>query len=169
MGGDQFCIKVCDAARPNASSYCEHVYDRIGCAFNAPSAVQNGTFQSCQGDNMDFPGVYVEGGQTMTYHQPPESLGPITSMPYTARIPASSNCVPYQSAQLYSALPTATVTKAPTTSAGSGSSGRATSNGSGTRAGSAPTSTGTTNGAGQLAVSGIAGLMGVVFAVVAFA
>lgn len=41
----------------------------------------------------------------MTYVQPPESLGPVTSVPYTAVVPSSSNCVTYTSAALYTALP----------------------------------------------------------------
>jgi hypothetical protein len=34
MGGDAFCIKVCDLAEKNAASLCLHIYDRIGCAYN---------------------------------------------------------------------------------------------------------------------------------------
>lgn len=37
-----------------------------------------------------------------TYFQPPESLGPITDIPYQPRIPASSECVQYKSEDLYS-------------------------------------------------------------------
>lgn len=37
----------------------------------------------------------------MTYTQPAESLGAINTMPYEPRVPASSNCVKFQSAQLY--------------------------------------------------------------------
>jgi len=49
---------------------------------------QNGTFESCEGENQDFPGVYTQNSQTMTYTQPPESLGPITTMPYTVEVTA---------------------------------------------------------------------------------
>lgn len=37
----------------------------------------------------------------MTYQQPAEELGPITTIPYTARIPASSQCTPYTSSAIY--------------------------------------------------------------------
>jgi len=168
MGGGQFCFKACDPAGPNAAQFCQHIYDRIGCAYNAPSAAQDGAFVSCQGDNQDFPGVYTTNGQTVTYTQPPESLGAISSIPYTARIPASSNCVTFQSAQLYSALPTATATGAPSSAATSKPATSA-SSGTGTRSGAAPAPTNTTSGAGTLAVSSIASLFGVAFAVTFFA
>jgi hypothetical protein len=102
MGGGQFCLKACDPSRPNAAHYCEHIYDRIGCQFNAPAAYAPNVFESCLGDSQDFPGVYTSNGQVLTYQQPPESLGPIVSVGYTARIPASSQCTPGVSSNLYS-------------------------------------------------------------------
>jgi hypothetical protein len=121
MGGNAFCIKACDPAGKNAASLCQHIYDRIGCAYNAPNSAQKGTFESCQGEDQDPPGVYTSNGQVMTYTQPPESLGAINSIPYTARIPASSNCVTYESAELFAAMGSASsgmsgasVTPAPT-------------------------------------------------------
>ncbi|KAL0059786.1 hypothetical protein AAF712_013473 [Marasmius tenuissimus] len=56
MGGNMFCFKACDPAGAHAADYCQHVFDRIGCAYNAPNNAQKGTFESCQGDNQDFPG-----------------------------------------------------------------------------------------------------------------
>lgn len=100
--------------------YCEHIFDRIGCYYNAPADYGsiNGTFTSCDGDNQMFPGVYVnEAGNTVTYTQPPESLGVISTMPYQPSIPSSSQCSTYTSAQLYSAL--GTVEAAPTSAASS--------------------------------------------------
>ncbi|KAG6889087.1 hypothetical protein C0995_003940 [Termitomyces sp. Mi166 len=103
MGSNTFCFKACDPSRPNAAKYCQHIYDRIGCEYNAPSNARDGVFESCKGDNQDFPGVYTDAqGKVHTYTQPPESLGDITSMPYVARVPASSECVQYQSAALFS-------------------------------------------------------------------
>ncbi|KAH6899344.1 manno protein [Coprinopsis sp. MPI-PUGE-AT-0042] len=65
-------------AGPNAAHFCEHVFDRIGCAYNVPNNAKNGTFESCKGENQDFPGVYTdEAGAVQTYTQPPESLGAI--------------------------------------------------------------------------------------------
>jgi hypothetical protein len=107
FGGQSFCFKACDPSRPNASRFCEHIYDRIGCAYNAPNAAKNNTFESCQGDNQEFPGVYTDpSGQIQTYTQPPESLGAITTIPYQPKAPASSNCVTYTSSVIYAALPT---------------------------------------------------------------
>lgn len=103
LGGNVFCFKICDPAEANGANYCQHIYDRIGCAYNAPAAYREGVFEKCLGENQDFPGVYTgSDGQVSTFFQPPESLGPITSIPYQPRIPPSSDCVQYSSEDLYS-------------------------------------------------------------------
>jgi len=161
MGGEIFCLKACDPKGANAARFCEHVFDRIGCAYNAPNAARTGVFESCQGDNQDFPGVYTSAGRVVTYTQPPESLGVISTIPYQARIPASSSCVPYQSSSLYAALP-----RASTTPTSSGSTARPTGAATATTSRSATTAA---SGAEALVISSFAGIAGVVFAVVAFA
>ena len=109
MGSNLFCFKVCDPSGSHAADYCQHIYDRIGCAYNAPSNAQNDSYTSCEGDSQDFPGIYTDqSGAIQTYHQPPETLGPITSMPYEPKVPASSNCVTYTSSKLYAAAATTT-------------------------------------------------------------
>ena len=172
FGGNFFCFKVCDPAGPNAARYCEHIYDRIGCFYNAPNNAQNGTFESCQGDNQDFPGIYTDPtGQIQTYSQPPESLGAISTMPYQPTVPASSNCVTYTSSAIYNALPTPSATTPPSSS----SSVRPTS----TRT-STPGPTNTTGGntsnsgaagvkVGSAILSVGLGAVGVIFAVLALA
>jgi hypothetical protein len=174
MGGNAFCIKVCDPANADAANYCQHVFDRIGCAYNVPNSAQNGTFESCEGENQDFPGVYTENGVVMTYTQPAESLGAISTMPYTARIPASSNCKTYESTSLYAAL--ASVTDNPSavpTSSGAAASGSASGSksgsssaratASGSSSGSAAGAQSTSNDAEALAFSGVVAVLGVVF------
>jgi len=160
IGGNAFCFKACDSSKSNAADYCQHIYDRIGCAFNAPNNAKNGTFESCKGENQDFPGVYTSNGQVMTYTQPPESLGPITTMPYTPHVPASSDCVTYASSAIYTGLPTpsimvdaARVTRTTTGSTASGS-----------RDATAPGASNTSSDASTIAFSGIGiGIIGVVF------
>jgi len=109
IGGGVFCLKVCDPESANGPSLCQHIYDRIGCAYNAPAdyASINGTFQSCMGDNQMPPGVFVQDGRTQTYTQPPESLGAIQTIPYTAEIPATSQCSSYSSEALFTELSSA--------------------------------------------------------------
>lgn len=110
MGGGTFCLKACDPSKPNAANYCQHVFDRIGCQYNAPAAYVDGVFLSCDGDDQDFPGIYTDSaGVVQTYTQPDESLGPISTIPYTARIPASSNCQTFNSATLFAGAPTPSV------------------------------------------------------------
>ena len=148
------------------------MFDRIGVLYNCPNAAQNGTFEYCEGDNQDPPGIYTSNGQVVTYTQPPESLGPISTMPYDPKIPASSNCVPLQSAALFTDLPAAT--GASTAASGSAtatgsSSGSAAASGSATRTGSGSTASATgatgSNGAGALGVSVASTLAGVLAAV----
>jgi len=133
MGGGVFCMKACDPAGPNAAHYCEHVFDRIGCQFNAPAAYVKGVFESCEGESQDYPGVYTDAaGAVQTYTQPPESLGAIQTMPYTARVPKSSNCVSATSSAIYTGLPTGTVAAAAPTGSASSSSGASSAAASGT-------------------------------------
>ncbi|CAE6532015.1 unnamed protein product [Rhizoctonia solani] len=155
MGSNLFCLKACDPTDPDDDKYCEHIFDRIGCWYNAPAAYVDGVFESCQGENQDFPGIYTNSaGQVVTYSQPPESLGAITTMPYQPRIPASSNCVAFQSAALYTGAPSVSIpgasSSAPATaSAPSAVPTRATASRSGAAAtaSSAPNTGASTNGA----------------------
>jgi hypothetical protein len=171
MGGSAFCFKACDPAGAHAADYCQHIFDRIGCAYNAPNNAKNGTFESCQGDNQDFPGVYTDAaGAVKTYTQPPESLGVISSIPYTPKVPASSNCVTYTSSAIYAALPTVS-SSVPASSSGRSSTSRSSS--SGTKTGSTgPSNTGTSSNANgsmgsptTLALSSLSSLLAVALAV----
>ncbi|KIM23299.1 hypothetical protein M408DRAFT_264232 [Serendipita vermifera MAFF 305830] len=106
MGGGAFCLKACDPSRPNAAHYCEHVFDRIGCKYNAPASYAEGVFESCQGESQDFPGVYTGAdGVVSTYTQPPEELGAISTINYEPRMPSSSECSQFTSSVLYSGAP----------------------------------------------------------------
>ncbi|CCA70590.1 hypothetical protein PIIN_04527 [Serendipita indica DSM 11827] len=124
MGGSAFCLKACDPSRPNAARLCEHVFDRIGCQYNAPAAYAPNVFESCLGDSQDFPGVYTgANGVVSTYSQPPESLGAITAIPYTPRIPASSSCTPYTSSAIYTANPSASISTSTSSSSSTSRTG----------------------------------------------
>jgi len=163
MGGNAFCFKACNPAGTNPRGYCQNVYDRIGCAYNVPNAAKQGVFESCDASDALLPGVYTSGAVTMTYTQPAESLGVITSMPYTADLPKSSNCVQLTSSVLFADL--ATITPAvPTESASSLTTSKKTSStGSSSGSGSKPTAGGsTTNDGSILAISGIS-IFGVFF------
>ncbi|KAL0953103.1 hypothetical protein HGRIS_004374 [Hohenbuehelia grisea] len=169
MGSDQFCFKACDPSKTNAAHFCEHTLDRIGCAFNAPHAAQTGVFESCEGDNQDFPGVYTTNGAVVTYKQPPEELGAITTMPYTARIPASSNCVKYTSSELFVALASATPNAGAVTTSASSASSSATGSSasrSGTSSGTAAGAASTSNDAGVVVMSGFVSVLGVLFSAI---
>ncbi|KJA19713.1 hypothetical protein HYPSUDRAFT_189656 [Hypholoma sublateritium FD-334 SS-4] len=166
MGSNSFCLKACDPAGANAASYCQHIYDRIGCAYNAPNAAQDLVFEACDADNADFPGVYTDtAGAVVTYTQPAESLGAITTMPYTATVPASSNCVTYTSSVLFSALASVTASASGSAAASTGTAKASSSTAKASTTGtSASASSTASSGADALVVSGAASLMGVVFA-----
>ena len=119
LGGNRFCYKACDQSLPDADKYCEHIYDRIGCDFNIPNNAQKDVFEVCEGDNMDFVGTYTVDGQVMTYTQPHSGS---VSVPYTAVVPASSNCSPMQSSSLYPSLPAPTPNPSVTGSSGASAS-----------------------------------------------
>jgi hypothetical protein len=160
IGGGIVGIKICDPSGSNPAGYCQHTLDRIGLPYNMPNAAQNGTFEVCDSGLMDIPGVYTSGGQTLSYAQPAESLGAITSIPYTPRTPSSSNCQTYQSSQLFTDFATlaASTTGASATPTGSG----------GSRAGSASTANPTSgsNGAGSVTISLFTSMLCVAFSVV---
>ncbi|KAH9986064.1 hypothetical protein BJV77DRAFT_1071137 [Russula vinacea] len=159
IGGNQVGIKVCNPSGSNPAGYCQHTLDRIGLIYNMPNQAVNGTFEVCDSDAMDVPGVYTSGGQTLSYSQPAESLGPITSIPYTPRIPASSNCQTYQSSQIFTDF----ASLAPSTTAAS-PTGTGASKNSGTRAGSAASASATgSNGAGTVTISLFSTIVGVAF------
>jgi hypothetical protein len=172
MGSNSFCFKACDPSNPNAADFCEHIFDRIGCAYNAPNNARNGTFESCLGDNQDYPGIYTDAtGATQTYTQPAESLGPIAQLTWTARVPSSSSCSQFQSAELFSALASVSPSQtglagAPTSSVASTSGGSGTSS---TRSGTAPAASNTSNDAQVVVASTVLGVLGVVFSALMFA
>lgn len=168
IGSDAFCFKACDPRGPNAAHFCEHIFDRIGCAYNAPNNAKPGVFESCEGDNQDFPGIYTENGQVKTYTQPAESLGPISTMPYQPKVPASSNCKTFESSSIFAAL--ATVSADPQATGGAtSSSAAATSSGLSSKASTTPSATGSSapaktssSDANTLAITGVS-IIGVVF------
>ncbi|KAK4695527.1 hypothetical protein P7C70_g8537, partial [Phenoliferia sp. Uapishka_3] len=139
VGGGVFCFKLCDPSYSTDKNYCQNIYDLIGCNYNMPAAYTENTFLSCEGDLQDEVATYTSAGATYTWSQP--SLLPATStLPWTPRIPASSNCVTYQSTDLFPASAlgymksSALVGSAATTTSGA-SAASATSGGS-TRSGS---------------------------------
>ncbi|KAI0056579.1 hypothetical protein BV25DRAFT_1813774 [Artomyces pyxidatus] len=192
MGSNSFCLKVCDPAGTNPAGYCQHTLDRIGCAYNAPSNAPDGTFEVCDSDNMDVPGIYTVNGQTFSYSEPPETLGAITTIPYQPRVPASSNCVTYQSTALYTDLLAASAapssSSVSSTASGSASSVVVTQSSSGAShaatstpgasagpsasvpsSGSGPAPTGSSNGAARMGLSFFGGVVGIAFSILYFA
>ena len=157
IGGGAFCFKACDPARENRTHHCEHIYDRIGCVYNDPNNARDGVFEACLADSADWPGVYTAAnGSVMTYTQPE---GPITTVTYTPRIPASSSCVSLTSSVVFAGLPTATGSSVRSSTSGLSSTRRT---GSSTGAVPTPTAGSSTSDGMVIAISGVS-ILGVVF------
>jgi hypothetical protein len=160
IGGGIMGMKICNPGGTNPQGYCQHTLDRIGLAYNMPNAAQNGTFEVCDSDLMDIPGEYTSGTQTLSYAQPAESLGPITTVPYTPHIPSSSNCQTYQSSQLYTDF--ASLASSTTAAGSAHATGSGASNG-GSASSAKPTSG--SNGAGSVTISLFTSILGIAFSV----
>lgn len=156
IGGGKFCFKLCD---PNQGStnYCENRYDLVGCEYNMPASYKDGEFTSCEGELQDIVGRYVgPDGVSSTWSQPDPLTAP---PPYTVRIPASSNCVTYSSAQLFGgASGSSTVSGAQPTGTGASGSKATGTGATRTTGGSAANASQTdaASGAGRVAGSGAA-------------
>jgi len=149
MGSGQFCLKACNPNVANSAQYCDNIYDRIGCAYNAPAAYTPGVFETCLSDNQDPPGVYTGSDGVVTTWKQPGDATPIDTLPFTARIPASSSCTTYTSSAIYTAAASA-ISTASSSASGiiTSSAAKATSAGA---ASSSSTSTAGTSGAGSKA------------------
>ncbi|KAH8925338.1 hypothetical protein BT69DRAFT_1348791 [Atractiella rhizophila] len=64
MSATEFCFRVCKDG-PNAWLWCQHIYDVMGCGWNNPGDYTIGTYDSCDGDSGQYPGIY-DGS---TFHQ----------------------------------------------------------------------------------------------------
>ncbi|GEM07473.1 macrofage activating glycoprotein [Rhodotorula toruloides] len=174
IGSGVFCLKLCFDNTQKEPFYCQNKFDLLGCSYNMPASYQDNVFLECDGDLQDPVGVYTgSNGQKTTWSQP-ESLPGTQTLPWTPRVPASSNCKTYQSTELFPAtLLGYQSTSAPTVTSGSSSSGaKSGSNGgssgpSATTAGSSSSSNKTNNGdivAASVSVSVLAMLVGSIVA-----
>ncbi|PFH49588.1 hypothetical protein AMATHDRAFT_147435 [Amanita thiersii Skay4041] len=110
----QFCFRACKPG-PMAATWCQHIYDTLGCAWNMPANYNPGVFEQCQGDSGEPMGVY--GSSTFFQGQP------VTPDAHPA--PSSSSCVPRTSignglfisgTNIATAAPTSSTPAATTTS-----------------------------------------------------
>ncbi|TFK32336.1 hypothetical protein BDQ12DRAFT_692635 [Crucibulum laeve] len=76
----QFCIRACKPA-PQAPTFCQHIYDEMGCEWNMPANYDAG-FETCRADSGEPMGVYGAS----TFHQGE----PVT--PAAHPRPSSSSC-----------------------------------------------------------------------------
>lgn len=50
MSDRQFCFRACKPG-PMATTYCQHIYDVMGCDWNMPGNYDAGVFERCLGDD----------------------------------------------------------------------------------------------------------------------
>ncbi|KAK0209339.1 hypothetical protein DFS33DRAFT_1309404 [Desarmillaria ectypa] len=143
MAADQFCFRACNPAGSMAPTWCQHIYDVMGCAWNMPANYDVGVFESCQGDSGQPMGVYG----TSTFHQGDAST------PNAHPIPSSSQCTTVSvigggSAVLTGVSETTTATSSGT-STGTSTSSSATSSRKGTTSAGMGTSRGSSSHSGM--------------------
>ncbi|GAA5970908.1 hypothetical protein JCM11641_004504 [Rhodosporidiobolus odoratus] len=151
VGAGTFCLKLCDPT-VTSPNYCENKFDLLGCSYNMPAAYEDKVFLECDADLQDVVGTYTgSDGKTSTWSQPTE-LAATSTLPWTPRVPSSSNCVTHRSTDLFP--PTQLgyqSTSAP--SATSGASGSKDSAASAAKTGSSAASNTDDNAGSILAVS----------------
>ncbi|KAI9632150.1 uncharacterized protein MKK02DRAFT_20878 [Dioszegia hungarica] len=109
QSASNFCIRACRDG-PNASKWCEHIYDVLGCGFTIPGSFDAG-FDDCNGDPAEQPGVYSGS----TFHQD----DPTTPAPHPAG--PTSQCRSFNSVGGGNAAAAATLLPSITGSASSAS------------------------------------------------
>ncbi|KZT36170.1 hypothetical protein SISSUDRAFT_1050296 [Sistotremastrum suecicum HHB10207 ss-3] len=84
MSDTEFCFRACKDA-PKAPTFCQHIYDVLGCQWNMPANYNAGSFEDCIGNSGEPMGVYGAS----TFHQG----DPVT--PSAHPQPGSSQCTPF--------------------------------------------------------------------------
>jgi len=138
---DQFCFRACKPGA-NATRYCQHIYDLMGCDWNMPANYAPGIFEKCVGDSGEPMGVYgtstFQQGQTATpaAHPAPPSSSCTTFSTITNGLAASASA----SATPTPTTPTAAAatTKPPTSSSSTSASGAAKTGAASMNANAAP-------------------------------
>ncbi|KAH9481016.1 hypothetical protein JR316_0005534 [Psilocybe cubensis] len=149
-GNDMFCLKACDPRGPRAARLCEHIYDVMGCGFNAPSNAKLGVFESCESESQDPPGQYVNAaGVTTTWKQGDGTV------PYSVRIPRSTSCSTFRSESIFDGTETVPVPGATAAATTTGGNPAATSSGSSTSS-TSRTDSSSSSSASQTRTSGSA-------------
>ncbi|KZT57893.1 hypothetical protein CALCODRAFT_495529 [Calocera cornea HHB12733] len=106
MSADEFCFRAC-VDGPEATTYCQHTYDTMGCEWNMPANYDIGSFTSCEADNGAPMGVYGTSTWDSTCQQTQCAGG----TPDAQAPPASSMCTSVSSIANAAAVPpTATAT-----------------------------------------------------------
>jgi hypothetical protein len=107
MSADEFCFRAC-VDGPEATTYCQHTYDEMGCEWNMPGNYDIGSFTSCQADNGAPMGVY---GGTSTWDSNCQHTACAGGTPPAQDPPSSSLCSSVGSISNQAAVaPTATAT-----------------------------------------------------------
>ncbi|KIK64353.1 hypothetical protein GYMLUDRAFT_161416 [Collybiopsis luxurians FD-317 M1] len=81
MANNEFCFRACKPS-PSAPTWCQHIYDEMGCEWNMPANYNPGVFEICQGDSGEPMGVY--GSSTFFQGDP--------ATPAAHPVPSSSQC-----------------------------------------------------------------------------
>ncbi|KAG9021096.1 hypothetical protein FRB95_002857 [Tulasnella sp. JGI-2019a] len=117
-----FCMKACDPDIASSKAYCLNLFDRIGCAYNAPALYQPNVFESYLRDNQDLPDIYTGADGTVTMHKQPPEGTEIISMPYQPKLQSTSSCTNFSSTAIFTAATSAVSVSSPATATGASAS-----------------------------------------------
>lgn len=102
LSSGEYCFRACKNG-PKAHSYCNNIYDELGCSFNMPTKPLNlGTFESCESDDAQIVGVYTTMGYVSTFSQGQTSTGAPVPDPKPA--PRESRCRKFASNMMHGSL-----------------------------------------------------------------
>ena len=76
LGGNIFCLKMCNPSSSDAAAKCQHIYDELGCTYNALADYTkiNGTFSVCDFDDMPDSGIITTSDSSSLAANTPPTL-----------------------------------------------------------------------------------------------
>ncbi|THU98211.1 hypothetical protein K435DRAFT_661366 [Dendrothele bispora CBS 962.96] len=95
----EFCFRACKPGSDMAPTWCQHIYDEMGCEWNMPANYDAGIFEQCAGDSGEPMGVYGQStfhqgdGNTPAPHPVPSSSQCTTTTTIGGGVAASSSAV----------------------------------------------------------------------------
>ncbi|KZO96718.1 hypothetical protein CALVIDRAFT_537061 [Calocera viscosa TUFC12733] len=142
MSADEWCFRAC-VDGPEATTYCQHTYDTMGCDWVMPGNYDVGSFTSCEADNGAAMGVYG----TSTWPSTCQQTACPGGSPPAQDPPSSSLCSSFSTIANAAAVPpTQTATGAYSFNSGAAASSNSVASTATTTSGASTTSKSSSSG-----------------------